>query len=91
MSEAVALYKRYMNIGRPYDAVIVDITVVGGMGGEECFEELRRLDPEVRVIVASGYDNDNMAREFLQRGFCGYLTKPYRVTELGKVLRTVIG
>ncbi len=89
--EAIAFYKRYMNIGRPYDAVIMDLTVVGGMGGEECFVELKKLDPEVRAIVASGYDNDDMARQFLDKGFCGYLTKPYRVTDLGKVLKTVLG
>ena len=89
--EAIALYKRYQNIGRPYDAVIMDLTVVGGMGGEECFTELKQLDPEVRAIVASGYDNDEMARQFLDKGFCGYLTKPYRVTDLGKVLKTVLG
>ncbi len=89
--EAIAFYKRYQNIGRPYDAVIMDLTVVGGMGGEECFFELKKLDPEVRAIVASGYDNDEMARQFLDKGFCGYLTKPYRVTDLGKVLKTVLG
>ena len=89
--EAIALYKRYMNIGRPYDAVIMDLTVVGGMGGEECFAELKQLDADVRAIVASGYDNDEMARQFLDKGFCGYLTKPYRVTDLGKVLKAVLG
>lgn len=89
--EAIALYKRYLNIGRPYDAVIMDITVVGGMGGEECFKVLRDLDPEVRAIVSSGYDNDDMARRFLDLGFCGYLTKPYRVAELGKVIKAVVG
>jgi PAS domain S-box-containing protein len=89
--EAIALYKRYQNIGRPYDAVIMDLTVVGGMGGEECFEELRKLDPEVRAIVASGYDNEDMARQFLDKGFLGYLAKPYRVTDLGKVLKAILG
>ncbi len=89
--EAITLYKRYLNIGRPYDAVIMDITVVGGMGGEECFKVLRDLDPEVRAIVSSGYDNDDMARRFLDMGFCGYLTKPYRVAELGKVIKAVAG
>lgn len=89
--EAITLYKRYLNIGRPYDAVIMDLTVVGGMGGEECFEELIKLDPDVRAIVASGYDNEEMARQFIERGFCGYLTKPYRVNDLGKVLKTVLG
>ena len=89
--EAIALYKRYLNIGRPYDAVIMDLTVVGAMGGEECFIELRKLDPDVRAIVASGYDNESIAKKFLDQGWCGYLTKPYRVIDLGKVLKTVIG
>ena len=89
--EAIALYKRYQNIGRPYDAVIMDLTVIGGMGGEECFKALKELDPEVRAIVSSGYDNDDMARKYLDMGFCGYLTKPYRVTDLGKVLKAVLG
>ena len=89
--EAITFYKRYLNIGRPYDAVIMDISVVGGMGGEETFKALRALDPDIRAIVSSGYDNDDMAKKFLDLGFCGYLTKPYRVAELGKVLRAVLG
>ncbi|MDB6168244.1 MAG: sensor hybrid histidine kinase [Verrucomicrobia bacterium] len=89
--EAIAFYKRYLNIGRPYDAVIMDISVVGGMGGEDTFKALRALDPDIRAIVSSGYDNDEMARHFLELGFCGYLTKPYRVADLGKVLKTVLG
>jgi two-component system cell cycle sensor histidine kinase/response regulator CckA len=89
--EAIVFYKRYQNIGRPYDAVVMDLTVIGGMGGEECFHALKALDPEVRAIVSSGYDNEDMARKFLDMGFCGYLAKPYRVTELGKLLKTVLG
>ena len=89
--EAIAFYKRYQNIGRPYDAVIMDLTVIGGMGGEECFKLLKEMDPEVRAIVSSGYDNDDMARKYLDMGFCGYLTKPYRVTDLGKVIKAVVG
>ncbi len=89
--EAIQLYQRYLNIGRPYDAVILDITVVGGMGGEECFRALRDLDAEVRAIVCTGYDNEDMHRRFIDLGFCNYLTKPYRVAELGKALKSVIG
>jgi len=89
--EALTLYKRYLNIGRPYDAVIMDLTVIGGMGGEETFRALHDLDPDVRAIVSSGYDNEEMAKQYLDMGFCGYLTKPYRVTDLGKVLKAVLG
>jgi CheY-like chemotaxis protein len=89
--EAVQLYKRYLTIGRPYDAVIMDLTIIGGMGGEPTFKILRELDPDVRAIIASGYDIDDMARQYLDMGFCGYLTKPYRIGDLGKIIRTVLG
>ncbi|RXK56053.1 response regulator [Oleiharenicola lentus] len=89
--EAVQFYKRYLNIGRPYDVVIMDLTIIGGMGGEQTFRMLRDLHPEVRAIIASGYDNDDMARQFLDMGFLGYLTKPYRVGDLGRVLKKVLG
>ena len=89
--DALALYKRYLNVGRPYDAVIMDLTVIGGMSGEACFQALKEIDPEVRAILSSGYDHDELARKYLDRGFCGYLTKPYRATDLGKVLKAVLG
>ena len=89
--DAITLYKRYLNIGRPYDAVIMDLTVVGGLGGEDTFRALHELDPDIRAIVSSGYDNEDMAKQYLDMGFCGYLTKPYRVTDLGKILKTVLG
>ena len=49
------------------------------------------MDPDVRAIVSSGYDNEEMAKQYLDLGFCGYLTKPYRVTDLGKVIKAVLG
>jgi two-component system cell cycle sensor histidine kinase/response regulator CckA len=89
--EAIQFYKRYLNIGRPYDLVIMDLTIIGGMGGEQTFKHLRDLHPEVRAIIASGYDNDDMARQYLDMGFLGYLTKPYRVGDLGRVIKKVLG
>jgi two-component system cell cycle sensor histidine kinase/response regulator CckA len=89
--EAIQFYKRYLNIGRPYDAVIMDLTIIGGMGGEATYKQMRELHGEVRAIIASGYDNDDMARQFLEMGFCGYLTKPYRVGDLGRILKKVLG
>lgn len=89
--DALALYRRYHAVNRPYDVVLLDLTIVGGMGGEETFKKLKEIDPDVRAIVSSGYDNDEMARQFLEMGFCGYLTKPYRIAELSKMLKTVLG
>ena len=89
--EALQLYRRYLNVNRPYDAVLLDLTVIGGMGGEECFKRLQALDPEVRAIITSGYDDDEMVKRFLEMGCCGYLTKPYRVGDLGRMLKSVLG
>lgn len=89
--EAIKFYKRYLNINRPYDVVIMDLTVIGGMGGEDCYRALHDLDPSVRAIAATGYDNDEMRRRFLELGFVGYLTKPYRVGELGAAIKHATG
>jgi two-component system, cell cycle sensor histidine kinase and response regulator CckA len=89
--EALQLYRRYLNVKRPYDAVLLDLTVIGGMGGEECFKRLRELDPDVRAIVTSGYDDDEIIKRYLEMGFVGYITKPYRVGDLGRVLKSVLG
>jgi PAS domain S-box-containing protein len=90
-ADAIAFYKRYLNIGRPYDAVILDLNIIGGMGGEECFKALRDLHPDVRAIVSSGYDSEEMARRYYDMGFVGYLSKPYRATELGKAIKSALG
>jgi nitrogen-specific signal transduction histidine kinase/CheY-like chemotaxis protein len=89
-AEAIKLYRDSLNVDRPYDAVIMDLTIIGGMGGEECFHELRKLDPDVRAIVASGYDHEETERKFMAMGFCGFLRKPYRVGDVGRMLKTVI-
>ena len=66
--EAIALYTRYLNIGRPYDAVIMDLNIIGGMGGEATFKQLRELDPDVRAIISSGYDSEEMAQPVSRHG-----------------------
>ena len=81
---------RYSTNG-PFDAVIVDLTVPGGMGGYEAVQKLRLVDPQVRAIVSSGYSNDPLMTNFQQHGFCGVIAKPYQMAELGKVLQEVIG
>ena len=89
--DAIALFQRYLNVSRPYDCVILDLTIVGGMGGEETYRELKKLYPELRAIISSGYDSEDMMRRYLDMGFHGYLSKPFRVGELGKILKKVLG
>ncbi len=75
----------------PFDAVIADLTIPGGMGGYEMVQKLRQVDPQVKAIVSSGYSNDPLMTNFQQHGFCGVIAKPYQMAELGKVLGDVIG
>lgn len=87
--EAIQLYRHRLALGRPYTAVIMDLKVADGMGGEQTFQQLRKLDPTVRAAVTSGYDNDELRHHLLGLGICGYLPKPFRVGELGRLLKIV--
>jgi CheY-like chemotaxis protein len=87
--EAILEYKRAADEGDPYRAVIMDLTVPGGMGGKEAVAELRQIDPNVRAIVSSGYSNDPVLANFRQYGFVARVDKPYRLAELAGVLSEV--
>jgi len=79
-----------MESGKPFDAIIMDLTIPGGMGGKEAIVKLLTLDPEVRAIVASGYADDLIMAESNKYGFCGVLVKPYEIYELDEILQRVI-
>lgn len=89
-SEALELYKRGRDSSRPFDAVIMDLTIPGGMGGREAIEKLREIDPSVKAIVSSGYSNDPVMGNFSEYGFKAVLSKPYKIIQLSKGLQAVI-
>jgi PAS domain S-box-containing protein len=89
-TEAVKHYKQAMDSKKPFDAVILDLTVKGGMGGREAIQELVKIDPHVTGIVSSGYCNDPEITDFGKYGFSGVVTKPYTMGELGEKLNQVI-
>ena len=74
----------------PFDAVIVDLTIPGGMGGADTIEVLRKLDPEVRAVVSSGYSDDPILANHQQYGFAARILKPYKAADLGRVLAQVL-
>ncbi len=88
--EALARYEEARAAAMPFDAVIVDLTVPGGMGGHETVQRLHALDPSARAVVSSGYSNDPILADFRRYGFAGVIAKPYQMTELGRVLDEVI-
>jgi len=85
-AEAIKLYKQAIEAKEPYDAVILDLTVPGGMGGKEAIKRLLEIDPKVKAIVSSGYSNDPIMAEFKRYGFMGVVAKPYRIKDLSEVL-----
>jgi len=89
--QAVDLYARAMEQGDPFAAVIIDITIPGGMGGKECIARLRELDPNVKAVVSSGYRNDPVLADYRAYGFIGRLDKPYAIEDIGRLLYTVLG
>lgn len=89
-AEAVDAYQRAMVEGRPFDVVILDLTVPAGIGGCEAVRRLREIDPAVQAIVSSGYASDPVLLDYRAHGFCGVVTKPYCLTELATVLNRVM-
>lgn len=89
--EAVAMYAAARSEGRPFDLVILDLTVPGGMGGKETMEKLREMDPGVRAIVSSGYSRDPILSDFRKYGFTGVIAKPYRVSEFSRAVKEALG
>lgn len=89
-SEAIALYNESRESGRPFDAIIMDLTIPGGMGGKDAIGQLLELDPNVRAIVSSGYSNDPIMSDYRAHGFKAVIVKPYQVQELSEVLDAIL-
>jgi CheY-like chemotaxis protein len=88
--EALDLYKKAMKNKKKYDSVILDLTIRGGMGGEETIRELLKIDPGVKGIVSSGYSDSPVLSRPREHGFIGRVGKPYRKKELSHILQTII-
>ena len=89
-AEAIEIYKEAMSSDSPFDAIVMDLTIPGGMGGKETIQRLMEIDPEVKAIVSSGYSNDPVLANFREYGFMGFIPKPYKIQELSEILHGVI-
>lgn len=88
--EAVELYRKALKEGRPFAAVILDLTIPGGMGGVETVRRLLDIDPDVKAIVSSGYSKDPIMSDFRKYGFSGVIAKPYRVSDFSRAVKGVL-
>jgi PAS domain S-box-containing protein len=89
-SEAICRYQEALARGDRFTAVILDLTVPGGMGGKEAAEQLRTMDQAVVLIAASGYSNDPVMADFRAFGFDGTVAKPFQVPQLAEALHRAI-
>ncbi len=84
--EALEVFKKH---GSRIRCVLLDLTMPY-MDGRETFTELRRLDPEVRVIMCSGYNEQALVNQFFEKGLSGFIQKPYQLNELTLKLKSVL-
>jgi PAS domain S-box-containing protein len=89
--EAIGAYSAAMKKGNPFAVVVMDLTIPGGMGGKEAVSKLLELDPDAKVVVASGYSNDPIMANYKKYGFCGVIVKPFNIDEFLSVVNNVSG
>jgi len=89
-AEVITLYKKAMETGDTFDAVILDLTVPGGMGGEETAQKLKEMDSSVNAIASSGYSDSPIMSDFKDHCFSAAIAKPYRIEDLKTVLNQTI-
>ena len=85
-SDTLDLYRQRKEEGTPFSAVIMDLTIPGGMGGKEAINLLLKIDPYVKAIVSSGYSTDPVMANYREYGFVAVLRKPYRPQEMSEIL-----
>jgi len=89
-AEAIARYREALLSGKRFDIVILDLTIRGGMGGEETLRKLISLDPELKAVVSSGYADSSALSEYQTSGFRACLAKPYRMEVLRNTLNALL-
>ncbi|MFW6366450.1 MAG: hybrid sensor histidine kinase/response regulator, partial [Spirochaetota bacterium] len=87
--EAVEKCKKRIESGSHFDLYVLDLTVPGGMGGEEALGELRRLNGSAYFIVSSGYANNRTMSHYSECGFTGILEKPYTIRDVRTLLKEI--
>ncbi|MBD3181491.1 PAS domain S-box protein [Candidatus Poribacteria bacterium] len=88
--EAITAYKFAARSGNPFDLVILDLTVAGGMSGKETIRELSIIDPDVKAVVSSGYSSDPIVSKYRDFGFVGVISKPFKFEDLQKAINTFL-
>jgi len=88
---AVEFFTEAIESGHPFDAVLLDLIISGGIGGNEVIKSLRRIDPRIKAVLCSGYVTDPIITSYRENGFDYVLTKPFTREELKEVMDKLVG
>ncbi|MBU0485526.1 MAG: response regulator [Proteobacteria bacterium] len=89
-NEALEIYHKAVETKKPFAAIVLDLTIPGGMGGKETLNKILSIDPGVKAIVSSGYSEDPTMVNFRHYGFVGVALKPYKLKKLHEIIQEAI-
>jgi PAS domain S-box-containing protein len=89
-AEAIVQYQIGLDSGRRFDAVVLDLTVPGGIGGPETLARLRQIDPGVRAALSSGYTDHPAVTDWAGAGFAAFIAKPYSLKAFEDLLAALV-
>jgi PAS domain S-box-containing protein len=85
-TEALEIYRKNQVENNPFDLVIMDLTIPGGMGGQEAVTQILKIDPDAKVLVSSGYSNDPVMSSYEKYGFIGIINKPFQLSDMSEAI-----
>lgn len=88
--ESIEVYRQHLEKGEPFDVVIMDLTIPGGMSGSEAVLKILAIDPQAKVLVSSGYSNNTIMTNFADYGFRGVIEKPFDMHSLQKAIEDAL-
>ncbi len=88
-NEAINRYRQAWEIGEPFQAVVMDLTIPSGIGGVEVLRRLRTVNPAIKAVVSSGYANDPIVADYARYGFASAVVKPFYFEELHVILQRI--
>ncbi len=89
-AQAIDMYKKAFDAGCKYDILLLDLTIPGGMGGIEAFENIKKICPDATAIASSGYYSGSIRNDYNRIGFKAFLSKPYKIDELYKLIKKLM-
>jgi CheY-like chemotaxis protein len=88
--EAIELFKKHHDSGKPVNLAIMDLTIPGGMGGKLAVKEILAINPDAKVVVSSGYSNDPIMAQCREYGFAAAIVKPFELQDIARIVNELM-